>query len=128
MLNNMKEILLTKRAPSLVNFREWVTEEDNELLYSMSRKFGGDIIKQNGKIDLELGILAKDGKGIPDILQNLDYNGIDDSLKKDNAGKMVDPFFLPNSDIDEKTTIENNIVVHGPEVSSKRTSFSSLDR
>lgn len=48
--------------------------------------FGGDFNKSNKKIDLELGIINKDGKP-------LDYIGIGDSLKEDNARKIVaDPF------------------------------------
>ncbi|KAK6127169.1 hypothetical protein DH2020_039098 [Rehmannia glutinosa] len=129
MLNNLKEIFFSKTTPSLVNFREWVNEEDESYIESITKKYGGDIMKPNGKIDLELGIYGKDGKPLPDILQNLDYNGIDDSLKKDNGGKIVhDPFFSP-PDQDEKfgngdSTVDDD----GTDDSSRRTSSAVLHR
>ncbi|KAI3446533.1 hypothetical protein Pfo_003198, partial [Paulownia fortunei] len=105
MLKNLKEIFFSKTVPSLVNFRELVAEEDDSAVESITKKFGGNIIKSNAKIDLELGIFSKDGKPLPDILQNLDYNGIDDSLKKDNGGKIIlDPFFFPPDQEEKYTT------------------------
>ncbi|EYU20839.1 hypothetical protein MIMGU_mgv1a022060mg, partial [Erythranthe guttata] len=84
MIKNIKEVFFSNTVPSLVNFREWVTEEDDDFaLESISKKFGGDIIKSSMKVDLELGLFGKDGKPIPEMLQNLDYKGIEDSLKKD---------------------------------------------
>ncbi|XP_073149518.1 probable protein S-acyltransferase 1 isoform X1 [Henckelia pumila] len=95
-IKNLQEIFFSKTVPSLVNFREWVTKEDDTIFESMTKKFGGDIMKSNGKMDIEAGILGKDGKPYPDLLQNLDYKGIEDSLKKDRGGKIVsDPFFFP---------------------------------
>ncbi|PIN18869.1 DHHC-type Zn-finger protein [Handroanthus impetiginosus] len=128
-IKNLKEIFFSKTVPSLVNFREWVIEEDDSFIESVTRKFGGDIIKTNGKIDLELGILGKDGKPLPHVLQNLDYNGIDDSLKKDKGGKVnLDPYFFP-TDQEEKfgagdSTVNDDVT----DVSSHRTSTDALRR
>ncbi|GFP83779.1 probable protein s-acyltransferase 3 [Phtheirospermum japonicum] len=117
MLKNLKEVFFSKTTPSLVNFREWVIAEDESVIESVTKKYAGDYHKPpNGKIDLELGMYSKDGKPIPDILQNLDYNGIDDSLKKDNGGKIaLDPFFSPRAE-DEK--YENAVDDDGARTSS----------
>lgn len=123
MINNLKEIFFSKTVPSLVNFREWVTEEDDSIVESISRKYGGDIIKSNGKIDLELGILGKDGKPLPNILQNLDYNGIEESLKKGKGGKVnLDPYFFPTDQEDKYATEDSLVDDDGTEFSSQRTS------
>ncbi|KAK6127143.1 hypothetical protein DH2020_039108 [Rehmannia glutinosa] len=129
MLNNLKEIFFSKTIPSLVNFREWVTEEDESYIESITKKYGGDIMKPNGKIDLELGIYGKDGKPLPDILQNLDYNGIDDSLKKDNGGKIIhDPFFSPPDQEEKFGNGDSTVDDDGTEDSSRRTSSAVLHR
>ncbi|KAK6120420.1 hypothetical protein DH2020_045834 [Rehmannia glutinosa] len=98
MMNNLKEILFSKTVPSMINFREWVTEDDDSIFGSVNGKyFGNDMIKSNGKMDLEVGIIGKDGKQIPNILQNLDYNGIDESLKKDKGENVIlDSYFFPD--------------------------------
>lgn len=54
----------------------------------------GDIISSKEK-DLEVGTIGEDGKPLPNILQNVDYNGIEDSLKKDEGGNInLDPYFF----------------------------------
>ncbi|XP_051138895.1 probable protein S-acyltransferase 4 isoform X2 [Andrographis paniculata] len=114
MLKNLKEICFSRTVPSLVNFREWVAEEDYSSMASISRKFGVDTLKSNGKIDLELGVISKDGKSVPTILQNLDYSGIKDSFKKGTKdGKPnLDPIFLSfdeeGSAAEDASTIDDN--------------------
>ncbi|KAG8372214.1 hypothetical protein BUALT_Bualt12G0043200 [Buddleja alternifolia] len=124
LIMNLKEIFFSKTVPSLVNFREWAPEEDDSVVGSINRKFDGDIIKPNGKIDLEMGMIGKDGKPIPNLLHNLDYIGIDDSLKKEKGGKIVlDPFISP-TDEQEKCGNEDSIVDgnDGTEDAFRRTS------
>ncbi|KAL3819654.1 hypothetical protein ACJIZ3_005559 [Penstemon smallii] len=127
MFKNLKEVFFSRTVPSLVNFREWVIEEDDTIVESITKKFGGENIKMNGKIDLEHGIVGKDGKPLPDILQNLDYNGIEDSLKKDKGGKIFDPFFYNNSE-EEKYDTGSTIDDDGTEISCDRTSSAVLRR
>lgn len=91
-MKNVMEIAFSKMAPPLVNFREWVDE----------------CVESNMKIDLELGL--KDAKP---HLQNLDYIGIEDSLKKDNGGKIVaDPFSLsPDPDTTSQRTSTSRYIL-----------------
>ena len=98
-IKNLKEIFLSKAPPSAINFREWVVEDDDPIMGSISQKFGRVIIGSKEKVDIEMGgMLGKDG-GIPllNILQNLDYGGIEESLKKKEGGEDIacDPFFFP---------------------------------
>ncbi|XP_042056992.1 probable protein S-acyltransferase 3 isoform X2 [Salvia splendens] len=101
---NIKEVFFSKPVATQINFREWVNEADFHV-QSISRKFSADFIKTHGKLDLELGVIGKDGKPFPGILQNLDYKGIEESLKKPKEGKVIpDPFFLPSDQDDKYTT------------------------
>ena len=115
MMNNIKETLLSKSVPSMVNFREWVAQEDeSSVVDSISRRYFGDIVKPNGKTDLELG-------KPPSFLQNLDYNGIDDSLKKGKGGNVnLDPYFFTT---DQEGSIDDD---DGTEFSSQRSNISDL--
>ncbi|KAK3218214.1 hypothetical protein Dsin_012184 [Dipteronia sinensis] len=97
-LKNVKELFFAKIPPSMVNFREWVTEEDYSVRSDTS-EFNGGFMSSKGKFDIEMGKLSKDGEiRLPSILQNLDYSGIDDNLKKGGNGAPFDPFFLPTTD------------------------------
>ncbi|KAL3534079.1 hypothetical protein ACH5RR_002540 [Cinchona calisaya] len=100
-IRNLREIFLSKTPPSLVNFREWVIEEDDTFMGSISHKFRGDIINHKAIIDIEMGgKLSKDGTyALPDILQKIDYNGINDSLKKEGGENIkFDPLLFPNAE------------------------------
>ncbi|PKA61857.1 putative S-acyltransferase [Apostasia shenzhenica] len=95
-LGNIGDIYCTKIPPSLNNFRSWVLEEQVE---SQSSNFAVDIICSNVKGDLEMGKNHDSGsKGsMPDILRNLDYTAIDDTLKvngKQDEEEVV-PFAFP---------------------------------
>lgn len=120
MMNNIKETLFSKTIPSMVNFREWVIQEDDSVVDSISRRYCGDIVKSNGKIDLELG-------KPPSFLQNLDYSGIDESLKKGKGGGVnLDPFFFPTDQEDKYGTEGSLVDDDGTEFSSQRSNISEL--
>ncbi|KAL6997827.1 putative protein S-acyltransferase 4 [Sarracenia purpurea var. burkii] len=98
-MKNLKEIFFSKIPPS-INFRERVVEDDDDdpVIGSITQRFGRGIIGSNEKVDIEMGgMLRKDGGiPLPHILQNLDYGGIDDNLKKEGEGDVpFDPFFYP---------------------------------
>ncbi|CAM8969067.1 unnamed protein product [Rhodiola kirilowii] len=101
---NLKEFLLTRIPPPMVNFREMVPEEEEDM--SFSTKYSVGLPGSIHKIDLEMGgkIGNKDGsKAVPFILETLDYNGIEDKLQKSNreGEATFDPFLLP---IDQEKT------------------------
>ncbi|CAI9754782.1 unnamed protein product [Fraxinus pennsylvanica] len=122
-IKNLKEIFFSKTAPSLVNFRKWVIVEDESIIGSMTKRIEGDISNSMGKKDLDPGIIGKDGKR-----HNMDYNGIDDSLKKGNGGKvMPDPFFHPGQE-EKLATGDATFDNEGTEASSQRNSSAVLQR
>ncbi|XP_057785983.1 probable protein S-acyltransferase 1 isoform X2 [Salvia miltiorrhiza] len=125
---NIKEIFFSKPVATPINFREWVDEADF-YIESISRKFSADFIKTHGKLDLELGVVGKDGKPLPGILQHLDYNGIEESLKKAKGGKVIlDPYFLPSDHEDRYTTGDSFTDDDRSEFSSQRTSSAVFRR
>ncbi|GMP62800.1 hypothetical protein CsSME_00024762 [Camellia sinensis var. sinensis] len=99
-VKNLKEIFLAKTPPSVINFKEWVVEERDPTMESIHQKFGREMIDSINKLDIEMGgVLSKDGGIlIPNILQNLDYTGIDDNLKKEEGDDAFDPLFSPTKE------------------------------
>ncbi|XP_052171818.1 probable protein S-acyltransferase 3 [Diospyros lotus] len=72
-MKNLKEFFFSKTPSSEINFREWVVEDDTEM---------DEMIGKDGAMM------------VPNILQNLDYAGIDDNLKKDRGGDIAYDSFL----------------------------------
>ncbi|KAH8485906.1 hypothetical protein H0E87_027375 [Populus deltoides] len=94
-LKNFKQVFFSKIPASAINFREWVSEDDDSLMGSSD--INGNFIRK-GKFDIETGgKFGKDGAiYLPSVLQNLDYGSLNDNLKKMGEGKAAfDPFFFP---------------------------------
>ncbi|KAL0316702.1 UNVERIFIED_CONTAM: putative protein S-acyltransferase 2 [Sesamum radiatum] len=107
---NLVEIFFSKSVPSMVNFREWVTEDEDAGAGSITNKLSEDIMKSTKKTGAELA------------LQNLDYKGIEDSLRKDNGGKVaLEPFFLDPAQEEKDGTGDSTVDGHGAEDSSGST-------
>lgn len=94
---NLKEFLLTKIPHPMINFREMVPDDDEDITYSTKYSLG---LSGSHKADLEMG--GKYGnkygnKPMPFIFQSLDYNEIDDKLQKSKreGEENLSPFFLP---------------------------------
>lgn len=113
-MKNLKEILFSKTAPSAINFREWVVEDDDPIIGSINQKFRRGIRGSKENVDLEMGgMLSKnDDIPLPNILRNLDYGGIDDDLKKkEGEGNVTcDPLLFPakQEQRDSNCTAANN--------------------
>lgn len=118
LMKNIKETLLSLSIPPMVNFREWVIQEDDSIVDSMSRRYFGDMVKSNGKLDMELG-------KPPIFLQNLEYSGVDDSLKKakgENAN--LEPYFFSAEMHDDKYGVNGSIVDgDGSELALKEATY-----
>lgn len=132
----MREIFLSRTPPALVNFREWVTAEDDTFRESISHKFHGDSFNPKAIIDIEMGgKLSKDSTfPLPDILEKIDYNGISDSLKKEGGEHIkFDPFLFPNAQEFKEhqwgtTNEECSTDHHRSDGSSQRASSAVLQR
>jgi len=94
---NFKELSCSKIPNPLINFREWVTEEDDMHDESFTSDLEKGFISSKQKFDMDMGVYGKESKKVPGILQNLDYNGIEDHLKKKKVGAKDAPFeiFVP---------------------------------
>lgn len=82
----------------MINFRVWISEEDESVMGSSIERLNSGFMGSKEKFDIEIGKSGKDGDiRLPDILQNLDYSGFEDSLKKKGGEGVVafDPFFPP---------------------------------
>ncbi|XP_022769480.1 probable protein S-acyltransferase 1 [Durio zibethinus] len=93
-LNNFKEVLLSKIPPSMINFRAWISEDDN--------LSNGDCIASKENLDIEKGNI--DSVAVPNLSQRIDYDGFDNSLKG-KGGAFDDP---PNNSF----SISNNQNFH----------------
>lgn len=96
-LHNLEEIFCTRTPPSSVNFRQFVLVEE---ILPDSPSYHSSIVDCKKNDDLEMGHnkVIKDGKVIlPDILQNLDYSGINDNLKMKVGERdaSMDRYLLP---------------------------------
>ncbi|KAL2320579.1 hypothetical protein Fmac_029548 [Flemingia macrophylla] len=82
-LSNFKELSCAKIPSKLVNFREWVTVEEDIQDGSYTSELDRGFISSKHKFDMEMGTMySKDGIRVPSLLKELDYNDIDDHLKK----------------------------------------------
>lgn len=87
-MSNFKELSCSKIPSPLINFRTWVTEEEDIQEESFTSDLEKGFISSKQKFDLEMGTMyGKDGMRVPSILKDLDYNGIDDNLKKKAGSK-----------------------------------------
>ncbi|KAJ7972042.1 S-acyltransferase [Quillaja saponaria] len=96
-MGNFKELSFSKIPPSLINFREWVREEYESQMGSVTSDLERGFISSKQKFDIEMGNkFGKDGGiRLPSILQELDYNGIDDNLKKSGDRDIAFDIFVP---------------------------------
>ncbi|RZB47618.1 probable protein S-acyltransferase 1 [Glycine soja] len=104
-LANFKELSCAKIPSKLVNFREWVTIENNIQDESYTSDLEKGFITSKHKFDMEMGTMyGKDGMRVPSILKELDYNDIDDHLKKKAGEKEVEyDIFVPADQLKSKT-------------------------
>ncbi|WVZ05136.1 hypothetical protein V8G54_018482 [Vigna mungo] len=104
-LQNFKELSCGRIPKTLVNFREWVVVEDDIPDESYTSDLERGFISSKHKFDMEMGTMyGKDGMGVPPILKELDYSGIDDTLKK-KAGEKEGQYdiFVPAEQTKSKT-------------------------
>lgn len=97
-IKNVIELFFSKIPPSMINLRSWVLEDDDKVI---TPNLGRGVINSQHKIDIEMGSkVGKDGMQIPYILQNLDYSGLDDNLKKKDGNNDLDfdSYYLPTDE------------------------------
>lgn len=111
-VGNFTEIFFSKIPPSMINFRAWVSEVEDAETGSTSSELDKGLVNSNEKFDIEKGTqFGNDGGGqVPNLLQNLDYSGIDDNLTK----KVGDG----GASFDFKTTVQEPKFSHSTSIRS----------
>ncbi|KAL5546937.1 hypothetical protein UlMin_006624 [Ulmus minor] len=110
-LGNLKDVFCSKIPPSMINFRAWASEDDEAVVGSIASESDRGLIGSKENFDIEMGnkFSENGGKGLPLILQNLDYSGLDDNttnvdrrgldgnLKRNTGDRDAgfNPFFIP---------------------------------
>ena len=70
----------------MINFRAWTSEEEDAVAGSTTSESERGFVDSKDKFDIEVGnrFSKDDGKGLPLILQNLDYSALHDNIKRKN--------------------------------------------
>uniref|UniRef100_A0A2P2IPE8 S-acyltransferase n=1 Tax=Rhizophora mucronata TaxID=61149 RepID=A0A2P2IPE8_RHIMU len=91
--SNFQEVFFSKIPPSAIHFRAWVSADDGMI---NDAEENGTFLSSKGKFDIEMGgkLGTDGGMKLPSILQNLDYSGLEDSLKMKGGDAAVDPLFF----------------------------------
>ncbi|KAA8517852.1 hypothetical protein F0562_015325 [Nyssa sinensis] len=90
-IRNLREIFFSKIPPSMNDFRAIVQEEEN-MVESTTPNLVESIANSKEKIDIEMGpkLGEESGFSIPEILQNLDYDDIEDNFKSKEGNERID--------------------------------------
>lgn len=126
MISNLKEVFLSKIPPSLNNFRSLVQEDEQIVVGYVTPNFGGGIISPKEKIDIEMGgkLAMESGFSLPEILQNLDYDNLEDNMKSmEKDGNISVDFFSVVQEAEE--TIQSYSSVVGSNADLKNNEESS---
>lgn len=91
-LGNFKELFFSKIPHSMNDFRSWVIEDTAEI-GPCSPNIGMDITNPMGGNDREMGSKPDSNSPIPRMLQNLDYDAINENLNRKDRHQddAVDP-------------------------------------
>ncbi|KAK6231998.1 hypothetical protein SCA6_002071 [Theobroma cacao] len=72
-LNNLKEVFLSKIPPAMINFRAWTADDDFPPVSTIRDVSGaGDFIASKEKFDMDM-----DSTRVPNSLQRFDFGGFD---------------------------------------------------
>lgn len=83
---NLREILISRIAPSRNDFRAIVTSDGSIPPGSMIPNLAVDISRKE-KIDIEIGTGTDSDFSLPKILRDLDYDYVEDNLKNKESGE-----------------------------------------
>lgn len=98
MIQNLNEVFVHKIPASLNDFRAFVVEDEHMMMEPSTPNLVRSLTTSKEKIDIESGKFTEDnGFSLPEILQNLDYDELEDDLKrKESVEKNYsDPYYLP---------------------------------
>uniref|UniRef100_A0A7N0TKK2 S-acyltransferase n=1 Tax=Kalanchoe fedtschenkoi TaxID=63787 RepID=A0A7N0TKK2_KALFE len=109
-LANIEEAFFTRLPPSQNHFRSFVPDMDTGFAGSATPNIGGDLAAPKEKIDIEMGVKGgeESSYSLPEILRNLDYDGLEDGIKfGDVDGKTAFDFLF--SDDEGKGSVRQSV-------------------
>ncbi|KAK6120421.1 hypothetical protein DH2020_045835 [Rehmannia glutinosa] len=91
-IKNFKEVFFSRIPPSMNDFRAIVEEDEVMVMEPTNHNFLTSIRSSKEKIDIEMGSMFVDNNGLtlPDILRNLEYDGIEDNMKHREGSERCD--------------------------------------
>lgn len=111
MLRNIRDVFFSKIPPSMNNFRSFVEEDDHMVVGSLTPNLGEGTVGSKEKIDIEMGSkLEENNYSLPEILRNLDFDNLEDSLKMEERGR---PAFDPLSLVEQDEKVSVQICIDG---------------
>lgn len=123
MLRNLREVFLSKIPPSMNDFRATVHEDESIVMDPISPNLGGNITPLKEKIDIEMGMKFGEGSGLslPEILQNLNYGDLEDSMKskEEGHGKVDSDSFRVPVGYERRDSLQSSIVEDGTNAEEK---------
>ncbi|XP_022888012.1 probable protein S-acyltransferase 3 [Olea europaea var. sylvestris] len=97
-IKNLKEVLFSKIPPSMVNFRAYVQEDEIMVMDKMDPNLAGSIASSMEKTDEEMEdkFAENSSASLPEILQNLEFVGIENNMKQQEENERYDssPFLF----------------------------------
>lgn len=97
-IKNLKEVLFSKIPPSMVNFRAYVQEDEIMVMDKMDPNLEGSIASSMEKTDGEMEdkFAENSSASLPEILQNLEFVGIENNMKQQEENERYDssPFLF----------------------------------
>ncbi|KAL2502054.1 putative protein S-acyltransferase 4 [Forsythia ovata] len=110
MIKNLKEVFFSKVPPSMIDFRAYVLEEQIMVMEATDPTFIGSIASSMEKNDIEMGdeFVLDNGASLPEIFQNLEFEGIEDNMKQREENERYDssPFlFLAEQELKDPEII-----------------------
>lgn len=91
---NLKQVFCSAIPSSMINFREFVTEDDYGLVEDAASKFSERFNMSKRKFDIEMGPDKGDGS-LAKIVQKMEYIEVDDSPKTIKKGMLSNVGTIP---------------------------------
>lgn len=118
-INNLKEVFLSKIPSSKNDFRAFVQEDENMMMVPTTPNLVRGMTSSKEKIDIEMGskLTEESGRSLPEMLRNLDYDEMEDNLKnkEGNCRSESETFFfsLQSRESMERSTVEERSNAEG---------------
>lgn len=95
MIRNLREVFLSKIPPSLNDFRAFVQEDEQILVDSATPNLTGANTISSKDIEMRGKLVEDSGISFPEMLLNLDYDGVEEKSKEGEEVRVSFDNFSP---------------------------------